>query len=126
MNNLIKRSDVCCYKMSFGYVLGEVVEVWEEVLKLDVGGVWSELLDVYSCGMVWLSDVIGYDLYIINNKSIRSWSGRWGWWKRWLNACGLEFKAEYMRNGANFKRKAKREWVLEEAIRDQEGIVDLV
>jgi hypothetical protein len=126
MLNLIKRSDVCCWKMSWSYVVGEMEEVWEEVIDFNLKGIWSELLDVYSCGMVWLSDVSGVDLYIVNNKSISGWSKRWGWWKRWLGACGLEFKAEYMRNGANFKRKSKRDWVLKEAIMDQEGIIDLL
>jgi len=118
---IIKRSEICCYKMSLAYVVGEMKEVWEEILKGDVKGVASELLDVYSCGMVWLSDVSGLDLYVIENKSVVGWAARWTWWKEWLNGQGLEFKAEYMRQGANYLREEKRAWVLAEAKKDKEG-----
>jgi len=107
--------------MSFEYVVGEMGEVWEEVLKGDVEGVVSELLDVYSCGMVWLSDVSGIDMWVVENKSVVGWAARWTWWKEWLNGQGLEFKAEYMRFGANYERQEKRDKVLEMAMNDKEG-----
>jgi hypothetical protein len=119
MINFVKRSEICCYKMSFGYVVGEMKEVWEEVVKFDVGGVCSEMLDVYSCGMVWLSDVLGMDLYVVDNKNVRGWKERWDWWKVWLGDKGYEFKAEYMRYGANYNRKEKRDRVLKMAEADR-------
>ena len=112
---LIRRSSVCCYKMSFAYVLGELQELIVEVRKGDWGLAWGEFLDVYSCLMVWLSDVSGLDLVLLENKSTRSWQRRWAWWQRWLQAHGLKFRPELMRQGANFRRREKRAWVLEQA-----------
>ena len=119
MLNLIKRSEVSCYKMSWGYVVGEMVELWDEVKSFNLKEMWSELLDVYSCFMVWLSDVSGLDLYIVNNKNIEGWKERWDWWKEWLSGFGLEFYGKYMDKGANYKRGSKREYVLRYALDDQ-------
>jgi len=108
---VIKRSEVSCYRMSLGYVLGEVGEVLEEVVKLDWNGFVSELVDVYSCGIVWFWDWVGIDGWVIKSSSMREWDKRWEWWKKWLQDNGLYFRREFMRVGANYKRKRKRELV---------------
>ena len=122
MLNFIKRSNVCCYDMSWDYVVGEMKELWDEIKGFNLKEMWSELLDVYSCGMVWLSGVSGYDLYIVNNKSIRGWKERWDWWKEWLSGWELEFDEQYMDMGANYKRGSKRRYVLKYAVSEQMDI----
>lgn len=115
----IRRSDVCCYVMTWAYVLGELLELMDELKKGAWKAAWAEVLDVYSCAMVALSDMYGKDLYIINNKSIAGWAVRWDWWRVWLASHGYEFKPEYMRKGSNYARAEKRKFVLGEAEKDR-------
>lgn len=115
---IVKRSEVACYKMSFTYVVGEVVECLDELKVGNWKEAWSELLDVYSCFSCALADASGIDLPLINNSSTRGWAARWQWWSEWLEAKGLEFKPQYMNRGANYKRASKRAYVLARAMED--------
>jgi len=119
----IKRSDVCCGLVSdFGNVSREMVELWDEVKKMDMGGMWSELNDVVGLFLCWLYDRWGVDGWVVNNSSVKGWKERWDWWKVWLSGWGLEFDAMYMDMGANYKRGHKRRYVLKYAVSEQMDI----
>jgi hypothetical protein len=117
----IKASEICCYSMTLSYFLGEVIELWDEVKKGDIEGMKSEALDVYSCFAELVYNKMGWDVWVIENKSIRAWARRVEIWEKWLGCYGLTFKREYMQYGTNFKRREKRHRILEMARKDKGG-----
>lgn len=108
---MIRRSEVCCSKMNWLYVYGEIVEVWEEIRLLNVSGMMEELVDVVSCAQIAFWDMVKINGWVFKTKKYDEWSERWDVWKNWLLQNELQFKSEYMRFGANYKRKEKREKV---------------
>ncbi|MFW9871480.1 MAG: MazG nucleotide pyrophosphohydrolase domain-containing protein [Candidatus Thorarchaeota archaeon] len=106
-------------KLSFGYTLGEVKELIEEIKKLNIKGIVSELCDVYTCSMCAIETYFGIPMPIIWNKSADKWNERVDFFTWYLSEVGLEFKIEYLRFGGNYKRKEKRRKVIELAIEDQ-------
>jgi hypothetical protein len=110
--NIIRRSDVACGKLGWDYVLGEVKELLEEVMKLDWNGIKSELLDVFSCGQIAFWDWVRVDGLVIETENMRIWKERKKWWVRFLTLRGIEFRMELLRHGGNHARweKVLRVW----------------
>jgi hypothetical protein len=105
--------------MPFSGVLGEVIELLQEVKKRSWTGIRSEFWDVYSCVFEYLYHTHGLDLLLFDNPSTRAWTKRFFWWKVWLGAHCLEFHSSYMIYGGNFRRREKRHRVLQMAKEEQ-------
>ena len=113
MFKIINRSEVCCGEVKdFGNVVREMVEVIEDIGKLNWSGIVSELGDVYGLGMCWLYDKIGVDGWVIKNKNMEKWEKRWSWWKRFCELRGIEFDGSMLSGGSNMKKwnKVYRVW----------------
>ena len=102
--------------LTFKYTLGEVKELIEEIKKLDLHGIISELCDVYTCSMCAIETHFGIPIW---HKSADQWNERVEFFENYLGQVGLEFKIEYLKYGGNYKRKEKRRKVVDLAIEDQ-------
>lgn len=116
---MLKASDLPTTGMSFKYVIGEIQELWEEVLKANVGGVISETCDVYTCAMCAIHNNFGIDTPILWTKTAKEWFHRVEVFKQILSDRGLTFKVEYLRYGANYHKPHKVDKVIELAKLDQ-------
>ena len=109
--------------LDWKYVFGEVLELLEEIIKLNVNGIINELSDVYTCSMIAFFTSTGISLPILWERTALDWKERVVFWKWYLGSLGLEYKLEYLRYGANYHRRHKRLRVLALAIIDQYNVV---
>jgi len=115
----MRASELPTTGMNWKYVLGEVHELWEEILKRDIQGILSEACDVYSCATCAILTTTGVDLPILWTRSARGWLHREGVWKQILAKEGLAYKVEYLRYGSNYHKPEKVTKVLSLARKDQ-------
>ena len=116
---MIFTNEVPATGLDWRYVLGEIRELLVEVKKLNVRGILDELCDVYTCSMCAIETSTGIPMPIFWMKSANGWVDRMNFFREYLNRAGLEFKVEYLRYGANYKKAEKRRKVVELAIEDQ-------
>ena len=102
---------------------GEVIELWEEIIKFDLCGMRDELCDVYTNAMCAITTTTGIPMPIFWMRSANAWFQRMEFFKLYLAELGLEFKVEYLRYGANYKRDHKRMKVIQLEVEDQLGLV---
>jgi hypothetical protein len=105
--------------LDWKYTWGEVVELWEEIIKLNVKGVRNELCDVYTCIMCAITTSTGIPMPIFWMRSANGWLERMRFYELYFKELGLEFKTEYLRYGANYKKREKRMITVRLAIEDQ-------
>jgi len=105
--------------MTWRYVIGELLELWNELIKGDIKGIISEACDVYTCASCALLTTTGIDLPIIWDRSARIWLHRVAVFTSILSANDLHFKVEYLRYGSNYNNPNKVAKVLELARLDQ-------
>lgn len=117
---MLKASDLPTTGMTFKYTIGEIQELWEEVLKLDIHGIISEACDVYTCTMCAIYTNFDIDMPIIWTKSAKEWIHRVEIFKKILSNRGLRFKLEYLRYGSNYNKQCKVDKVIELATLDQQ------
>lgn len=99
----------------------EIVELWEEIKKLNWTGIRDEACDVYTISMIAFMTYTGIPLPLFWLRSANAWVERIEWWKKYLATYNLEFKADYLTGGGNYHRLEKRHAVLKLAIIDQRG-----
>ena len=105
--------------MTWKYVFGEIQELVEEIKHMNIVGIVNELCDVYTTGMCAITTSTGIPVPIFWMRSANGWIERMEFFRIYLNRIGLEFKTEYLRYGANYKKQWKRKKVVELAINDQ-------
>ena len=105
--------------MTWSYVLGEILELVEEVLALSPTGIRDELCDVYTCTMCAIERSTGVPMPILWTRTYYGWLKRVDFWKTYLASVGLEYKVEYLCNGSNYMKAYKRRMVVELAMKDQ-------
>ena len=116
---MLRASHLPAQGMSWKYTLGEVQELWEEILTLNAEGILSEACDVYTCASCAILTTTGIDLPILWSRTARGWFHRVNVWKQILATEGLQFKTSYLRYGSNYNKPAKVAKVLELARADQ-------
>jgi Na+-driven multidrug efflux pump len=116
---MIWTADLPATGMDWKYVMGEVRELWEEILKRNAQGILSEACDVYTCTLCAILTYTGVNLPVLWTRSARGWLHRVEVWKHILAGEGLVFKVEYLRYGSNYHKQDKVYKVLELARKDQ-------
>lgn len=116
---MIFTNETPATNLDWKYVWGEVLELWEEILKLNLLGIRNELCDVYTCAMCAIETTTGVPMPIFWMRSANGWEHRMEFFRMYLKELDLEFKVEYLRFGANYKKAHKRRKVVELAIKDQ-------
>ena len=99
----------------------EIVELWEEIKKLNWVGIRDEACDVYTISMVAIMTYTGIPMPLLWLRSAKVWIRRIEWWKTYLTLYDLKFKPEYLEGGGNYNKLEKRHAVLKLAIIDQHG-----
>jgi hypothetical protein len=112
-------TDTPTTKINWKHTWDEVIELWEEIIKGDLKGMRNELCDVYTNAMCAITTSTGIPMPIFWMRSANGWFDRMKFFKIYLNELGLEFKVEYLRYGANYKKDFKRRKVVELAVEDQ-------
>jgi hypothetical protein len=97
----------------------EVQELFEAICKLDLRGIVDESCDVYTFTMCTITNKTGIALPVFWTSAVNRWVKRGLFFKEYLERAGLEYKLEYLRYGANYKKAHKRRKVVELAIKDQ-------
>lgn len=106
-------------KLDWKYVWGEVLELIEEIKRCNPHGIIDELCDVYTCSMCAIETSTGIAMPLLWKRTVYNWLERLEFWKKYFECVGLEFKVEYIRNGANYHRRHKRRMAINLAIQDQ-------
>ena len=105
--------------LDWAYVWGECIELYEEIISGNITGMINELCDVYTCSMIAFTTQTGISVPIFWKRTMKDWMHRVEFFKWYLGELGLEYKLEYLRYGANYKRSFKRFKVVSLAINDQ-------
>lgn len=95
------------------YVWGEVLELWEEVKRLDWVEIGKEWDDVIACTSVCLFVRTGISIPLLKGfgiGAVQRWRHRFDVWKKICEAHDIEFHKGLLVNGGNYKKKKK--WVL--------------
>lgn len=116
---MIFTNEVPSTNMDWRYVWGEFKELLTEIKKLNLKGIRDESCDVYTCIMCALETYTGIPMPIFWMRSANAWIERVKWWENYFEQIGLDFKVEYLRYGANYKKAEKRRVIVELAIKDQ-------
>ena len=120
--NMMWTTDTPTTAINWKDTWGEVIELWEEIIKFDLRGMRNELCDVYTNAMCAITTSTGISMPIFWMRSAIGWFERMEFFKIYLNELGLEFKVEYLRCGANYKKDFKRRKVVQLAVKDQLNI----
>jgi len=115
-------TDTPTTKLNWKAVWGEVIELWEEIIKFNLSGMRNELCDVYTCSMCAITTSTGMPVPIFWMRSANEWDKRMVFFTKYLDEVGLEFKVKYLRYGANYNKAHKRRKVFELAVEDQLNI----
>jgi len=116
---MIYTTDVPATNLDWKYTYGEVKELIQEIKRFNLKGIRNELCDVYTCAMCAITTTTGIRMPIYWMRSANGWNDRLNFFQKYLNEIGLEFKVEYLRYGANYKKAHKRRKVFELAVIDQ-------
>jgi len=116
---MILTTSVPSTNLDWKYVWGEIQELIVEIKRLNPIGIIDELSDVYTCSMCAITTSTNIPVPIFWMRSAAKWEDRIRFFKCYLNTIGLEYKVEYLRYGANYKRAYKRRKVVDLAIEDQ-------
>lgn len=109
--------------LGWGYLVGEMKELLDEIVKLSWTGMYNELCDVYTVLMCIISNKTGIDVPIFWTKSAEEWVARIEVWEAIFEKNGLLFKPEYLINGGNYKKQWKVDAALELARKDQKEVL---
>jgi hypothetical protein len=116
---MIFTTDVPATNLDWKYTFGEVKELWVEIKRCNLIGIINEMCDVYTCAMCAITTSTGIKMPIFWMRSANGWNERLDFFRWYLDEIGLEFKVEYLRFGANYKKAHKRRKVFELAVNDQ-------
>ena len=105
--------------MTWDYVWGEVIELFEEVIHFNLTGIIEELCDVYTCGACAITRSTGIPVPIVWELTYIKYLERVEFFKWYLNELGLDYKLKYLVNGANYDKGWKRIRAVRLAIQDQ-------
>lgn len=93
---------------SFSYVLGEVLEVFEALLKLDFAEALTELRQVWYGLQMQFFQLTGVDFYLTGCEDVvQSFYDRRIVWRMIFDSLDREFKNKYLVNGSNWERPHK-------------------
>lgn len=103
-------AEVMASKLPFSYVWGEVLELKDEVIKLDFAEARKEWDDVVGCFLVWLTGIIGVSfplLPFLGKGAADRWVSRLNVWVRIFDLHGVEFHRRYLTGGGNYCKRSK-------------------
>ena len=99
-----------------GYLLGEVQELVEAVLELNLDHIREEWNDVMLCTLCWLAKFlpIGRVRFLpgMGLSSAKKFAGRRQVWKDIFAHHGTVFRKEYLIAGGNYRKRHKVQRVL--------------
>lgn len=116
---MLWASDLPATGMTWKYVVGEMIELIQEIKDLNYRGIIAEACDVYTCVSCAVLTSTGIDLPILWNNSAKEWFHRVEALKLILADRGLVFKEEYLRYGANYNKPHKMAIIVGLASLDQ-------
>ena len=103
-------ANVMASKLPFSYVIGEVIELKDEVVKLDFAEARKEWDDVVGCFLVWLTGVTGISfplLPFLGKGAADRWIARRVVWARIFDLHGVEFHRRYLTGGGNYCKRSR-------------------
>jgi hypothetical protein len=104
----------------FSHVREEFLELVEEVLEFNPGGIVEEFDDTVMTAQLWWHCRTGWDWdIVVSERTFRKYRRRMKVWERIFGRCGLEFHPRYLRGGGNYRRAHKREAALMAAWAEQ-------
>ena len=117
---MLWTSDLPTTGMGWKFVLGEVVELFIEIIHLNLHGIISEACDVYTCAMCALETTIGRPVPILWRRTYNEWLARVEVWKEIFADHGLEWHVRYISGGGNYRRPEKIRVALDMARTEQQ------
>lgn len=116
------QDEILAEPMSWRYAHGELVELWEEMVRCNLAGIREEFSDVmYSVYMAVYAST-GWNVPMIGaGYAYKKFVARFARWEAIFEENGLDFHRKYLRNGSNYERPHKVRAALDLAIEDQEG-----
>jgi hypothetical protein len=94
--------------MSFGYLLGEVRELLDEVVALNWSGIREEWSDVCYSWWAWLYCWLGVNLPALGAwYAYEKFLARFAVWESIFDENGLKFHRRYVRGGSNHQKPHK-------------------
>lgn len=103
-------AEVMASRLPFSYVWGEVLELKDEVIKLDFAEARKEWDDVVGCFLVWLTGIIGVSfplLPFLGKGAADRWVSRLSVWQHIFDLHGVEFHRQYLTGGGNYCKRSK-------------------
>ena len=97
-------------RLPFSYVVGEAIELKDEVVKLDLAEARKEWDDVVGCFLVWLTGIIGVSfplLPFLGKGAADRWVSRLSVWQHIFDLHGVEFHRQYLTGGGNYCKRSK-------------------
>lgn len=105
---MIKTKQLGSDGISFSYIIGEIKEVIQEINKHNLNGIVSELCDVWTCTLCWITEITNINLPVIWQKSAKSTIIRLQYWDIIFKLNNLQFDPKCLCNGANWKKPDKQ------------------
>lgn len=102
--------NVMASKLRFSYVLGEMLELLDELVKLDFAQALNEWEDVTGCFLVWLTGITGISFPLLpffGKGAAERWISRLIVWETIFDLHGMKFHRQYLLNGGNYCKKSK-------------------
>lgn len=111
-------AEVMASKLPFSYVWGEVLELKDELVKLDFTEARKEWDDVIGCFLVWLTGVSGMSFPLLpwlGKGAADRWVSRLEVWQTIFLLHGVEFHRRYLTGGGNYRKLSKVKKAFKEA-----------
>lgn len=105
---MIKTKQLGSDGISFSYIIGEIEEVIQEIRKLNPKGIISEVCDVWTCILCWITEVTNINIPVIWEKSAKKTITRLEYWDIIFKLNNLQFDPKCLCNGANWKKLHKQ------------------
>ena len=116
---MLRTKDLHTTGMSFSYLLGEIEELIEEILSMNIKGIISESCDIWTCFLCWITEITGLNVPILWEKTGRSWLIRFEYWDIIFKLNNLKFDHKYLCKGGNWYKPHKQITALNLAKKDQ-------
>ena len=107
--------EVMASELPWSYVVGEVKELRDELVKRDFDEAKKEFEDVVGCTFVYLTGITGVNLPLVRHfgkGAAERWIARINVWKDIFNFHGVVFHKSVLTGGGNYRKRHKVEAAL--------------